>query len=130
MADLSPVSAGARHRVLWDGECAFCGRAARWCSRKDSQARLELVAYQAVPSPPMTDALRLACADALHVLCTDGRVVRGGRALLFVIGELGYRRSARLLGRRPLVWGVEIFYRAVAKNRRLLGRFIFRAEAE
>ena len=119
----------ARHRVLWDGDCVFCGRAARWCQRKDAAGRLELISYQQAPSPPMTDALRAACADALHVVCSDGRVLRAGRAMLFAFGELGHPRLARLLGRRPLIWAVEIFYWLVARNRHLLSRFVFRGEA-
>ena len=129
--DSAPAkSALVRHRVLWDGDCVFCGRAARWCQRKDVRDRLELIAYQEAPSPPMTDALRLACADALHVVCRDGRVLRAGRALLFAFGELGYPRTARLFARRPLIWAVEVVYFGVARNRQLLSRFLFRGEAE
>ena len=117
-----------RHRVLWDGDCVFCGRAARWCQRKDVDGRLELIAYQRVPSPPMTDDLRRACADALHVLCKDGTVLRAGRALLFALGELGYPRTARLFARVPLIWAVEVFYFGVARHRRFLSRFLFRGE--
>ena len=130
MDDDSKGAGQARHRVLWDGDCVFCGQAARWCQRKDVAGRLELIAYQEAPSPPMTDALRSACADALHVISGDGRVLRAGRAMLFVFGELGHPRLARLLARRPAVWGVEIFYWGVARNRRLLSRLVFRGEGE
>ena len=43
MDDDSEGAGQARHRVLWDGDCVFCGRAARWCQRKDAAGRLELV---------------------------------------------------------------------------------------
>jgi predicted DCC family thiol-disulfide oxidoreductase YuxK len=130
MSDSSSGSANPRHRVLWDGDCVFCGQAARWCQRKDVGGRLELVPYQQAPSPPMTDALRRACADALHVVCSDGRVLRAGRAMLFAYGELGHPRIARLFARRPLIWAVEIFYWGVARNRQRLSRLLFRGEAE
>ncbi len=130
MEEVSPGAGQARHRVLWDGDCVFCGRAARWCQRKDAAGRLELIPYQAAPSPPMTEALRAACADALHVIARDGRLLRAGRAMLFVFGELGHPRLARFLARRPMVWGVEIFYWTVARNRRLLSRLVFRGEGE
>jgi predicted DCC family thiol-disulfide oxidoreductase YuxK len=128
MDSVDPQSAFVRHRVLWDGECALCGRAARWCQRKDVRGRLEVIAYQKAPSPPMTDALRVACAGALHVVRGDGEVLRAGRALLFAFGELGYPRTARLFARRPLIWAVEMVYYAVARNRRRLSRLLFRGE--
>ncbi len=89
--------------------------------------RLEVVPYQDAPSPPMTESLRRECADALHVIDGEGGVQRGGRALLFILGVLGYPRTARMLGSVPLVWGVELVYRGVAHNRQRISRFVFRA---
>lgn len=82
--------------------------------------------YQRAPRPPMDDRLAAACARAVHVLTTDGRLLAGGRACLFVLGELGWPRLARALGRRPWVWLVEAGYRLVATNRRWLGRLLTR----
>lgn len=72
----------------------------------------------------MTAELRAACAWAVHVVTPSGRVLRGGRAVLFVVHGLGYRRFARMLARRPLVWLVEGGYRVVAANRGLIERMI------
>ena len=55
----------------------------------------------------MTPELREACRRAVHVVTTDGRVLRAGRASLFVLGQTGYPRLARLLSVPPLVWIVE-----------------------
>lgn len=118
----------ARHWVLWDGACAFCRRAAAWLRRKDRHHRFEVVAYQEAPSPPITPALYRACQQALHVVTTEGKVLRGGRACLFIVGGLGWRRLASFLGWPPFIWIVELSYRIVAANRRLASRFVFRRD--
>lgn len=74
----------------------------------------------------MTDALAARCARAVHVLTADGRLLAGGRACVFVLGELGWPRLARILDRPPLVWLVEGGYRVVAANRGFFSRFLFR----
>lgn len=76
----------------------------------------------------MTEDLRAHCARAVHVITSDGRVLRGGRAAMFILRELGFRRLGGLGGAPPLVWGVELGYRVVARNRRLFSRFMFRRE--
>ena len=74
----------------------------------------------------MTDALAARCARAVHVLAPDGTLLAGGRAWLFVLERLGWRRLARAFGTRPLVWLVEAGYWLVAGNRRWLSRILFR----
>lgn len=74
----------------------------------------------------MTPELREACTRAAHVITPSGRVLRGGRAVLFILHGLGYRRAARLLALRPGVWAVEGGYRLVAANRALVGRIFSR----
>lgn len=71
----------------------------------------------------MTPALAAACAEAVHVVTADGKILKAGRAVLFVLEVLGYRRFARLFAKRPLIWGVEAGYRLVARYRGLLARF-------
>jgi predicted DCC family thiol-disulfide oxidoreductase YuxK len=65
----------------------------------------------------MTPALRRACARAVHVVTPEGRVLRAGRATMYVLAELGWRRTAALLATPPLVWAVEAGYALVAANR-------------
>lgn len=74
----------------------------------------------------MTPRLRQACARAMHVLTADGELLRAGRASLFILAQLGWRRSARLLALPPVVWLVEAGYWLVARNRGFFGRFLFR----
>lgn len=76
----------------------------------------------------MTPALRVACARAVHVVAVDGSVLRAGRAVLFVLRELGWRKSTWLLRWPPFIWGVELGYWIVARNRKRLARLMFRRE--
>ena len=77
----------------------------------------------------MTPALRAQARQAVQVLTADGRHLAAGRAVLFVLAEVGWHPSlVRLVGRRPFVWAVELGYWIVARNRSLFGRFLFRAE--
>jgi len=114
--------------LLWDGGCDFCRRAAAWVERHDRAGRFRVVPFQDAPSPPMTLALREACGRAVHVLRADGRVLVGGRACVFVLHRLGWRRTARVLACWPLVSLVELGYRVVAAKRPLFGRFLFRGD--
>jgi predicted DCC family thiol-disulfide oxidoreductase YuxK len=97
-----------------------------WVRRHDKQSRFHAVPYQDAPSPPMTPALRAACEKAVHVLTTDGRTLRAGRASLFVLANIGYGWLARPLLLPPFVWLVELGYRIVAAHRPFFARFLFR----
>ncbi|GAB4326000.1 MAG: hypothetical protein Kow0010_08850 [Dehalococcoidia bacterium] len=110
--------------MLWDGDCGFCARFARWVERNDRGGRLRVIPYQQAPAPPMTPALASACAEAVHVVTARGRVFRGGRAVLFVLGVLGWHRAARFFSRKPLIWAVEAGYDLVAAHRPFFDRLL------
>lgn len=74
----------------------------------------------------MTDALREACARAVHVVTADGTVIRAGRAALYVLERIGWGAFARVLTYPPMVWFVELGYWIVASNRKFFARFMFR----
>jgi predicted DCC family thiol-disulfide oxidoreductase YuxK len=97
-----------RHRVIWDAQCGFCRRSVAFVRRHDRRDALRTVSSQ---------ELGLGRLPALQVETADGRRLEGGRACLFVMGELGHPRLATVLARRPAVWGVEIGYRLVARVR-------------
>lgn len=75
----------------------------------------------------MTDDLARRCERAVHVITPHGTVLSAGRASLYVLGAIGWRRLAAVGSTRPLIWLVEAGYRAVAANRGWLGRVLFRA---
>lgn len=61
------------------------------------------------------------------MITAGGRVLAAGRAVLFVLQEIGWHpRLARIGQRRPFVWMVEIGYWIVARNRPLFDKLIFR----
>jgi predicted DCC family thiol-disulfide oxidoreductase YuxK len=111
------------HLILFDGACGLCRRAAAWAGARDRRGLFRAVPYWEAPAPPMTPELFSACARAVHVVRSDGRILRGGRAVLFVLEHTGMGGWARVLGLPPMVWGVELGYWIVAHNRRLFGRF-------
>jgi len=74
----------------------------------------------------MSPELAVACERAVHVICDDGRVLRAGRATLYILSELGWRRTAAFFSLRPNVWLVEGFYWIIASNRSFFSRFFFR----
>lgn len=114
--------------VLWDGECGFCRRAVTWLRGQDRAGRLRTMPYQEAPSPPMTPEIHAACNRAVHVITPDGAVLRAGRGSLFALETAGWGWKARLLSRPPFLWFVELGYWLVARNRRLVSRFLFRGE--
>lgn len=122
------TQASGRHLVLWDGACGMCRRYAEWGTRRDRAGRLRFVPYQEAPSPPMTPALADACERSIHVIRSDGGMLRGGRAILFVWSELGIRWPQRLFGWPPMIWLVELGYLIVARNRHVFSRLLFRPQ--
>lgn len=76
----------------------------------------------------MTPELARACARAVHVITRDGLTLHAGRAALFILENIGWGVSARLLSYPPFIWIVELFYRIVANNRPFFARYFFRHE--
>ncbi|MNS39282.1 hypothetical protein D3C72_715590 [compost metagenome] len=87
-----------------------------------------MIPFQRAPYPPMTPALFEACHDAVHVLTSDGRVLRAGRAVLYLFEFLGWRRLAWFLALPPMLAVVELGYRFVANNRRYFANVFSLAE--
>ena len=78
----------------------------------------------------MTPALFAACEKAVHVLTLEGSTLRAGRACLFILEQLGWKWTARLLRLPPLIWIVEIGYWIVAHNRDFFAGILFRHQTE
>jgi predicted DCC family thiol-disulfide oxidoreductase YuxK len=77
----------------------------------------------------MTPQLYEACQQAAHVITADGRIIKAGRAGMFVLEELGYPRwLVRPFTWFPLLWLTELGYRIVANNRPLFSKFLFTQE--
>jgi len=78
----------------------------------------------------MTPKLRKACERAVHVVRTDGRVLRAGRACLFIKERLGWGRLAKLLSWPPFVWPIEWGYRVFADHRPFFARWMLTEKRE
>ncbi|MEN3002274.1 MAG: DUF393 domain-containing protein [Armatimonadota bacterium] len=105
------------HWLLWDGECRFCAWAVAWVERRDRGLYFRILPYQQAPDELLAPEQRAACRRALHVITAEGRILQGGRAVLFIGEQLGYRWLARVLSYPPLVWLVEAGYWLVARLR-------------
>lgn len=114
-----------KHLVLWDGECGFCRRSVKWLLRHDRFGHL-----QAIPSQEaeISEELRAACQNAVHVLKSDGEILRAGRAILFCGTQTKWNRLARI-GLWPVFLPfVEVGYALVARNRGLFSKWLFTRE--
>ncbi len=79
----------------------------------------------------MTPALYEACKRAVHVITAEGRIIKGGRATLFILEVVGYPRwLVRPFSGPPLVWFTELGYRLVADNRGFFSKFMFTEEPD
>ncbi|MBK05100.1 MAG: hypothetical protein CL920_39600 [Deltaproteobacteria bacterium] len=74
----------------------------------------------------MDDELRAACQRAVHVLFPDGKQLRAGRALLYILRTIGVPILPVVAGWIPFVWLVEGLYWLIARYRGKLYKYIFR----
>lgn len=114
-----------RHRVIYDGDCAFCCRMVRTLQRLDWLRCLDWVTAQAaLPEAQARGVSAAQLNEALHCLAADGRVLAGAAALRFIGLRLPLLSLPALLlyipGVLPLA---ERAYRAVAARRHCLGDF-------
>ena len=77
----------------------------------------------------MTPQLYEACKQAAHVVTSDGRIIKAGRAGMFVLEEIGYPYwLVRPFTWPPLVWITELGYWLVADHRMFFSKFLFTRE--
>ena len=116
-----------RHWLLYDGDCAMCRRTVNWIGKRDTETQFEIIEFQIAPTPPMTPEIYEACKKAMHVVTADGKILHGGRAMMFVLERInwGYEIVPRFLSLPPMIWFVELGYKLVAANRQFFSRFIF-----
>lgn len=119
-----------QHWVLWDGACDFCAWSIAQLRRRDRAGRFRAVAFQSAPPALLQHTSRDALRRGVHVFTADGRVLRGGRAVLFIAEQLGYGWIARPLSLPPLVWLVEGIYWLIARFRGKLSRWLRLSETE
>jgi predicted DCC family thiol-disulfide oxidoreductase YuxK len=118
------------HWVLWDGACDFCAWSIAQLRRRDRQGQFHIVPFQGAPPELLQRVSPNALRRGVHVITADGRVLRGGRAVLFIGEQLGYGWLTRPLSLPPMVWAVEGVYWIIARLRGKLSRWLRLSETE
>ena len=113
-----------KHLVLWDGECGFCRRSVQWLQKQD---RYNALKFQPNQEADISEELRRSCQNAVHILKSDGEILKGGRAILFCGRFTRWHQLARI-GQWPIFLPlVELGYALIAKNRLLFSKILFRS---
>jgi predicted DCC family thiol-disulfide oxidoreductase YuxK len=112
--------AGGRLTLVYDGECEFCTRLARWVERRDRRERISVRPNQ---EPGLIESLGLSHEEvdrASWVVEPGGRKFEGAAGISRVLRELGGGWS--VLGSLylvpPLAWVEDRYYGRVARRRR------------
>lgn len=111
--------------LLWDGGCEFCRKCVEWIEVIDTEKRIKPIAYQDVPSPPMTKPFRIRCGKSIQLFLPGRPPLSAGKAALGILSLMGWRKTGLFLAFPPIVWGVEAAYRIVALNRAIFSRLLF-----
>ena len=109
--------------VLYDGDCGICTHTARLLARIDSRRRLRLVSLQvaALPGMPAHDELM----GALHAVDSDGHWFVGAAAAVEIARHVPSLRPISMIAKLPLAMPIlNVLYRVVADNRRVLSRLL------
>ena len=111
---------GGRVALVYDGECEFCSRLARWVERNDRRGRVLVRPNQ---EPGLIELLGLTREEvdrASWVVEPGGRKFEGAAGISRVLRELGgawsWLGSLYLLP--PLGWVEDRYYGRVARRRR------------
>jgi len=108
-----------RLQLVYDGECAFCTRLARWVERTDRRGRISARPNQ---EPGLIEELGLTReeVDRASWAIESGRRFEGAAGINRVLRELG--GGWRLLGSLylvpPIAWVEDRYYKRVARRRR------------
>jgi predicted DCC family thiol-disulfide oxidoreductase YuxK len=110
---------GDRLILVYDGECEFCTRLARWVERRDRRGRVSARPSQ---EPGLIERLGLSqeeVARASWTLEPGGRRFEGAAAINRVLRELGgfWAVLASLYGVPPVRYVEDRYYARVAKKR-------------
>jgi predicted DCC family thiol-disulfide oxidoreductase YuxK len=104
--------------LLYDGDCVFCERLARWVERRDAAGRVAVRAGQGGGA----EAVGLTQAEAARAAWAvepGGRRFEGAAAISRVLRELGggWAMLGALYAFAPLRWLEDRYYRRVARRR-------------
>ena len=106
--------------LVYDGECEFCSRLARWVELHDRDGRVRVRPNQ---EPGLIEALGLTREEvdrASWAVEKGGRRYEGAAGMSRVLRELGggWRVLASLYSVPPVGWVEDRYYRRVARRQR------------
>lgn len=104
----------------------MCSRYAERLHKKDVNGVFQIIAFQDATSPPMTEELRKKCERAIHVITTDGSILGGAKAVMFIKSKTGWGWFAKILSLPPFIWLLQLTYRIVANNRHAFSKWFYR----
>jgi predicted DCC family thiol-disulfide oxidoreductase YuxK len=119
----APGGAAAAWTLIYDGDCAFCGRCVALVRRWDARGRVRAVPFQDPDALSGLPAIpRAALESAMHLVSPTGEVSAGAAALPVILRLLPLGTPVASLFRIP---GVPVLasrvYETVARNRHRLG---------
>ena len=105
--------------LVYDGECEFCTRLARWLERRDRRGRVTVRANQEAGLIESLGLTREAVGLAAWAVEPGGRKFGGAAAINRVLRELGggWALLGSLYGVPPLRWVEDRYYGRVAQKR-------------
>jgi predicted DCC family thiol-disulfide oxidoreductase YuxK len=108
-----------RVTLVYDGECEFCTRLARWVERRDRRGRVSVRANQEAGVIESLGLTREEVGRAAWAVEASGRRFEGAAAINRVLRELGgvWSVLGSLYLVAPLAWVEDRYYGRVAKRR-------------
>ena len=111
--------ADGRVTLVYDGECEFCTRLARWVERQDRRGRVSVRANQEAGLIESLGLTREEVGRAAWAVEASGRKFAGAAAINRVLRELG--GGLELIGSlyqvAPVKWVEDRYYGRVARRR-------------
>jgi len=117
-----------KHLLLWDGDCGFCARCAAWLQAQDQRQLFEILPHQQKSEAFLAeyDLDHAACNQEIKLITADGKIMGGAEALNFFLEKyVPWAWIMRVIKRLPPLLALEkLAYRAIAKNRPLLSKWL------
>ena len=105
--------------LVYDGECGFCTRSARWVERRDRAGRISVRPSQEAGLIERLGLSREEADRASWAVEAGGRKFEGAAAINRVFTELGagWRLLGSLYELAPIRWVEDRYYGRVARRR-------------
>jgi predicted DCC family thiol-disulfide oxidoreductase YuxK len=114
--------------IIYDGNCTVCQRLVDFSGNQVGDSKLEFLPFQDLENSHIYDS-RLKADDlpqSLHLISENGDTFKGAGAVFDILsdfpGILG--TIGKLINRKPFIKIAEPFYRAFARHRHKISRFL------